>query len=29
MMDQIYLLTDYFGTRQIIFGDNMNTTEMH
>ncbi len=25
----IYLSTDYFGTRQIIFGNNMNTIEMH
>ncbi len=24
-----YLWTDYFGTRQIIFGNNMNTIEMH
>ena len=24
-----YLSTDYFGTRQIIFGNNMNTIEMH
>ena len=23
-----YLSTDYFGTRQIIFGNNMNTIEM-
>ena len=24
----IYLSTDYFGTRQIIFGNNMNTIEI-
>ncbi len=24
-----YLSTDYFGTRQIIFGNNINTIEMH
>ncbi len=24
-----YLSTDYFGTRKIIFGNNMNTIEMH
>ncbi len=24
-----YLSTDYFGTQQIIFGNNMNTIEMH
>ncbi len=23
------LSTDYFGTPQIIFGNNMNTIEMH
>ncbi len=25
---RIYLSTDFFGTRQIIFGNNMNTIEM-
>ena len=25
----MYLSTDYFGTRLIIFGNNMNTIEMH
>ena len=25
----IYLVTDYFGTRQILFGNNMNTIEIH
>ncbi len=25
----IYLSTDYFGTRQIIFGNNMNTIGNH
>ena len=25
----IYLSTDYFETWQIIFGNNMNTIEMH
>ncbi len=24
----IYLSTDYFGSRQIIFGNNMNTIKM-
>ncbi len=27
--DLKYLSTDYFGTRQIKFGNNMNTIEMH
>ncbi len=25
----IFLVADYFGTRQIIFRNNMNTIEMH
>ena len=25
----IYLVSDYFGTRQIVFDNNMNTIETH
>ena len=28
-MFYIYLISDYFGTRQIIFDNNMNTIETH